>query len=497
MVTGSDIDQSMVSSRSDRVFAVPPPQPSQPTDIIAALRRIGELDGLSDDEYIWIAHHCTERVGAEGAILFSENEPCYHLHFILRGEVHVHRRNSGPVALYIGRTGNMTGKLPYSRMKTWGGDGYASGTLWVLDLHEDFFPAMLLAIPSMAQQCVSVLLDRVREFTRADEQAARLIALGKLAANLAHELNNPASAARRAGTVFSSISSEEDDAKYQLGYLCKSKEELALCRGWMGHAWDYANGEMVASRDATQLAANDREDELLRWLEDHEMPDAWTIAPVLAEVALPIEMLDTLAISVRSEVLPLTIANLAAALRRTRTAATIMESTSRIFDLIDAIKDYSYMDQAPIQDVDLAQSLDNTLTMLQSRLEHVSIERQYAPDVPKIRAFGSELKQVWTALIENALDAMSDRGALKLSTKLKGQMAFVEVWDNGPGIDPALTSRIFEPFFTTKPLGHGLGLGLDMVQRIISKHFGSVSVESKPSATCFQVRLPLDQMHIY
>lgn len=155
------------------------------------------------------------------------------------------------------------------------------------------------------------------------------------------------------------------------------------------------------------------------------------------------------------------------------------------------------MDQAPIQDVDLAQSLDNTLTMLQSRLEHVSIERQYAPDVPKIRAFGSELKQVWTALIENALDAMSDRGALKLSTKLKGQMAFVEVWDNGPGIDPALTSRIFEPFFTTKPLGHGLGLGLDMVQRIISKHFGSVSVESKPSATCFQVRLPLDQMHIY
>jgi hypothetical protein len=177
MVTGNDIDQSMVSSRSDRVFAVPPSKPSRRTDIIAALRRIAELDGLSDDEYTWIAHHCTERVGAEGTVLFSEKEPCYHLHFILCGEVHVHRRNSGPVALYIGRTGNMTGKLPYSRMKTWGGDGYASGTLWVLDLHEDFFPAMLLAIPSMAQRCVSVLLDRVREFTRADEQAAKLLPL--------------------------------------------------------------------------------------------------------------------------------------------------------------------------------------------------------------------------------------------------------------------------------------------------------------------------------
>ncbi|MGA7314606.1 MAG: ATP-binding protein, partial [Silvibacterium sp.] len=171
--------------------------------------------------------------------------------------------------------------------------------------------------------------------------------------------------------------------------------------------------------------------------------------------------------------------------------------TARIFEIVDAIKDYSYMDQAPIQEVNLSQSLDNTLVMLGSRLRHVTIEREYDPNLPAIRAFGSELNQVWTALIENALDAMHDRGTLRLTTKLKGRMVFIEVWDSGPGIDPALKSRIFEPFFTTKPIGVGLGLGLDLVQRVVNKHFGSVAVESRPSATCFQVRIPLDRMQVY
>jgi signal transduction histidine kinase len=147
--------------------------------------------------------------------------------------------------------------------------------------------------------------------------------------------------------------------------------------------------------------------------------------------------------------------------------------------------------------VNLIHSLDTTLAMLQSRLNLVTVERDYDEGVPTIRAFGSELNEVWTALIENALDAMKDRGVLKLSIKHKGQLVFVEVLDDGPGFDISLKTRIFEPFFTTKPLGQGLGLGLDTVQRIVSKHFGSVSVESRPSATCFQVRLPLDRVKIY
>jgi signal transduction histidine kinase len=178
-------------------------------------------------------------------------------------------------------------------------------------------------------------------------------------------------------------------------------------------------------------------------------------------------------------------------------AETVVDSTVRIFDLISAIKDYSYMDQAPIQDVDLAQSLENTLVMFNSRLKNVKVELDFDPELPPVSAYGSELNQVWTALIENALESMNDMGTLRLITHLNGSMALVEVWDSGPGIDPKIRSRIFEPFFTTKAPGRGLGLGLDAVQRIVNKHSGFVTVESKPGATCFQIRLPLDRAGAY
>jgi signal transduction histidine kinase len=187
----------------------------------------------------------------------------------------------------------------------------------------------------------------------------------------------------------------------------------------------------------------------------------------------------------------------ASSLRVERMAETIIGSTVRIFDLISAIKDYSYMDQAPIQDVDLAQSLERTLSMFASRLERISVVTDFDHELPAIDAYGSELNQVWTALIENALDAMPDGGTLQLKTRLQGQMAVVEVRDSGVGIPPELVSRIFEPFFTTKAPGRGLGLGLDTAQRIVSKHSGFLSVESKPGSTCFQVRLPLDRAQTY
>jgi signal transduction histidine kinase len=178
-------------------------------------------------------------------------------------------------------------------------------------------------------------------------------------------------------------------------------------------------------------------------------------------------------------------------------ADTIVGSTVRIFDLISAIKDYSYMDQAPIQDVNLAQSLESTLSMFGSRLAGIHVHTDFDPDLPPISAYGSELNQVWTALIENAIDAMPHGGTMRLKTKLQGQLAMVEIWDSGRGIPPELQTRIFEPFFTTKAPGSGLGLGLDTAQRIVSRHSGFIRVESKPGATCFQVRLPVDQAQAY
>jgi signal transduction histidine kinase len=178
-------------------------------------------------------------------------------------------------------------------------------------------------------------------------------------------------------------------------------------------------------------------------------------------------------------------------------AEAMLDSTARIFDLIRAIKDYSYMDQAPIQEVDVPQSLENTLAMLQSRLQHVVVDRHYEPNLPIISAYGSELNQVWTALLENALDAIKNRGRITLRVRRASDLLLVEVEDDGPGIAKDQQGRIFEPFFTTKAPGHGLGLGLDTAQRIVRMHRGYLNVQSSPGKTCFQVGLPLQQTGAY
>ncbi len=420
------------------------------------------------------------------------------MHIILRGSIQVYRRKSTPVTLFIGSTAEVTGKLPFSRMKTWGADGYSVGDIWVLDIHQDRFLAMLQAIPSIGHRFVALLLDRVRDFTRMDEQAEKLLALGKLAANLSHELNNPASAAQRSAVSLAAELRGSDEEKYRLGRLFRSDEELHRYSAWVKEA-----RECIASADSrlpsgeSPLEASDREGQLYRWLEAHAVPAPWTIAPALAEDHLTLECLNNLASTVSLEVLPVALTTFASSLRVERMADTVVDSSGRIFDLITAIKDYSYMDQAPVQDVDLPLSIEATLAMFRSRLDAVNVVLEFDPALPPVAAYGSELNQVWSALIENALDAMKDHGTLTIATRLVGQMAFVEIRNDGPGIDPALTSRIFEPFFTTKPIGKGLGLGLDIVQRIVGKHSGSVTVDSKPQMTCFQVRIPVDRTQAY
>lgn len=488
-------------SLQTELVPITPATPTPLPEIIAALRTITPLAGLTDEEYTWFATHGTERIGESDALVFREGEPTTHLVFILRGEVHVRRRHSGPMALFIGRAGQMTGKLPFSRMKTYGGDGYTIGSSWVLDIHESLFPEMLAAIPSMAQRCVSVLLDRVREVTRMEQQAEKLAALGKLAGNLSHELNNPASAAQRSAASLFGELRKYGDQKYRLGALCLEAEQSAIYKSWVertrANMADYSN---VLNASKNPLAASDREEGLTEWLTAHNVAEPWKIAPSLSETRLTIEHLDDLARHASPELLPIAISTFATSLRVERMTEAIIDSTVRIFDLISAIKDYSYMDQAPIQDIDLAQSLETTLAMFASRLHGIAVERDFDPTLPAISAYGGELSQVWTALIENAIEAMQAEntcGVLRLSTRLTGSMAFVEVWDNGPGVNPAIQSRIFEPFFTTKAPGHGLGLGLDTAQRIVSRHSGFLTVESKPGATCFQVRLPLDQAQAY
>ncbi len=488
-----------------------PATPTPVEEIAAAIENIGPLHGLPLEDRLWLARHGKEFVANPGDILFEEGSPAEHMVLILRGEIHVRRQHGGPMALFIGRSGQMTGVLPFSRMKSYGGQGFAVSPVWTLLIHRSLFPEMLAAIPSMAQRVVSTLLDRVREVTRIEQQAEKLAALGQLAGNLAHELNNPASAAQRAAASLLAALRANRGNRFKLVNLHLTPEQIATIEAWEEKNFRRTGESLDTAAEADALGFIRREESIRAWVTDIGCTGAWEIAAQLAEQGMSTTDLDELRGFLTADEICISLPFFARYLRSSRAAETIVNSTARIFDLIGAVKDYSNMDRAPILEVDVPAGLDATLQMLRSRMQNVEIERDYQPGLPRISAYGGELNQVWTALIENALDALGDPGPrrqvsvagvanqsrLRVACKLEGGMLLVEIWDTGPGIPPELQERIFEPFFTTKAPGKGLGLGLDNAMRIVRKHRGHLSVKSEPGSTCFRVRLPLDQLQAY
>ncbi len=460
-------------------------------ELVDALRRVSALQGLSDAELEWLATHGEEGSYPAGAVIFREGDPATKMWILLKGEAHV-RRTQGGLALFIGRAGQITGLLPFSRMKTHGGQGFAATDLWGIEIDRAVFPEMLEAIPSMGQLSVSILLDRVREMTRLEQQTEKLNALGKLAGNLAHELNNPASAAQRAASGMIEELRIYGHQKFLLGGLCLDEAHLEKIRAWRARM-----EEQVQAAPANLVTQASREDELDRWLHTHGVGNSRQIVPDIAELGITTQNLDELSELLGGQHVEIVLSHFSSSARTERMAQAILDSTHRIFELIGAVKDYSWMDQAPIQEVDIPQSLETTLTMLQSRLEKVKVERRFEANLPRISAYASELNQVWMALLENALDAMHDQGKLTLSVQVSGEFIVVEIWDNGRGIPAEIQARIFEPFFSTKAPGSGLGLGLDTAQRIVRQHRGYIHVQSKPGETCFQVRLPIESLQAY
>jgi signal transduction histidine kinase len=476
--------------------ASPPACPTPVETIAEAIERVTPLQGLPFEDRLWLASHSEEFVGQPGDVLFEEGAPADYMLLILKGEIHVQRTRGGTMALFIGRAGQMTGLLPFSRMKASGGQGVAATPVWVLLIHKSLFPEMLEAIPSMAQRVVSTLLDRVREVTRIEQQAEKLTALGKLAGNLAHELNNPASAAQRAASSLVGELRANRENRFKLVNLCLSEEQIHDIETWEQRLINLP--QPAGAEDAASLIAN--EEALRDWLVALPCDTAWDVAAQLCEQRATVTDLNDLRAILGAEATCIALQFFARFLRSTRSVDTLIHSTARIFDLISAIKAYSNMDRAAILEVDVPAGLDATVQMLQSRLKNVTVVRDYQAGLPCLSAYGAELNQVWTALMENALDAMGGcegRGCLKLTCRLEADMLLVEIWDSGRGIPPELTDRIFEPFFTTKAPGQGLGLGLDNAMRIVRKHRGHMSVRSEPGSTCFRVRLPLNQFQAY
>jgi signal transduction histidine kinase len=472
-----------------------PTVPTPELEIAEALDQVAPLTGLPLEDRLWLVRHGREIVSSAGDVLFEEGAPAEHMVILLKGEIHVRRQQGGPASYFIGRTAQMTGILPFSRMKSYGGQGVAISPLWALLIHRSVFPEMLDAIPTMAQRVVSTLLDRVREVTRIEQQAEKLAALGKLAGNLAHELNNPASAAQRASASLVTALHENRRNRFKLVNLCLNEEQIRAVEAWERKV--LTRPPITGSLEECAAAVLAAEESMRDWLKRIGSESATEIAPPLAEQGVTTVDLDELCEILTPHEAEISLQFFARYLRASRAADALVHSTARVFDLIEAVKSYSNMDRAPILEIDVPAGLDATLQMFGSRLAKVTVEREYEPGLPPISAYGAELNQVWTALIENALDAMGNEGRMRVACRMEGEMMLVEIWDCGPGIPPELQERIFEPFFSTKPPGRGLGLGLDQAMRTVRKHRGHIGVESQPGSTCFRVRLPLHQFQAY
>jgi len=462
---------------------------------IAALSSIEELKGLTLEELQWIVDASAERSVPNGELIFSQGSPPHHLIFVLAGEVAIKRRTSSPVSVLVGRTGRITGKTPFSRIRAWNADGRASGNVWLLELHESQFPALLEAIPSMTERIVRVLIDRNREYTRAEEQIGKLSALSKLAGNLAHELNNPASAARSAALVLDPNSGlTRNDIHYQLGL--RLSDQTALDH-YLKALEAIRSRVSSGLRPSASILAAELEETLIDWLQGKGLEEAWKLAPILAEAEASIPQLQDFLAPVPTELQPIALRDLLATLSQDAAIVSITRASERIFQIVAAVKDYSYMDRESLQEIDIPHALDIVLMMFQPRLKEVIIRKNFAPDLPQLRGFGSELNQAFSSLIENALDAMGDKGTLTLSARREGKTLLIDIEDDGHGIPKESQDRVFEPFFTTKPFGGGLGLGLDAVQRVVARHFGAVAFDTSIHGTTFHVRLPLDRIEIY
>jgi signal transduction histidine kinase len=457
--------------------------------LINDLRKIEAFSDLPDDQLAWLAERFEEIRIAPGEIFARQGEPADHLIVILEGEVHMQRGGAPDAPIFHGFAGQVTGVLPYSRLTRFAGTARAVLPTRIVRLHKDLFPEMLQRMPQLGQRLVAIMSDRIRESTRLEQQREKLMALGKLSAGLAHELNNPAAAAQRATASLREALETVRDASIRLARHGLSSEQREVILRFEREAQQYK-----ASTPADPLAQSDREERITTWLEGRQVPDAWKIAPVLADSGVDTPRLESLAAEVGDKALADALTRIASLLTIGRLIGEIETSTRRISELVRAIKEYSYMDQAPAQEVDVHQGIESTLTILAHRLKGgVAVVRDYDRTLPRVCAYGSELNQVWTNLIENAIDAMHGEGQLRVRTARELDNVLVEIGDNGPGIPPDVKAHLFEPFFTTKGVGGGTGLGLDTVSRIVRTHHGDIRVESHPGDTRFQVYLPIAQ----
>jgi signal transduction histidine kinase len=450
------------------------------------LLRFPAFAGLPEDQIAWFLTESREVSLKPGEVYAKQGDPPEAMFVLLEGEFEWRGESGGETMVIAGKVGDVTGALPFSRMKQFTVTGRASTSGRILRFPAALFPELIQKMPELAKRLVGVMADRIREVTRLEQQRDRLAGLGKLSAGLAHELNNPASAAKRAAAHLRETLKRIKDASHELGRRDLTpiqKAEIEKLESSITHR---------EGPPPDALTISDLEDQIDSLLRSHGQNDLWQLAAELAQKGVQPAALESLFESLDAGTARAALVRIAASVEVASLLDEIESSTSRISDLVRAIKEYTFMDQAPVQNVDIVKSLETTLTILNHKLKRgFTVRRDYQPVPLLVNSFGSELNQVWTNLIDNAIDAMNGQGELRVRTYRDDDSAVIEIGDNGSGISPEVRAHIFEPFFTTKGVGEGTGLGLDTVQRIVKKHRGNIQVQSKAGDTRFQVWLPL------
>jgi signal transduction histidine kinase len=454
------------------------------TDLLA----VPTFVGLPPETLDWLIAHGERRAYAADETVVQPGDEVQYMMAILAGGLQYYGvRNGQREPIFRIDAGQVSGVLPYSRLRVAQGYGLAVGNTVVYALHRDLFPQLEQASPELVQRLVSLMSDRARDEARGQERDEKLRALGKLSAGLAHELNNPASAIARAAQALQERALAKPGLLLDLVRHCPEPDALQAL-SVLAVPGESPVGLMSA------LVCADREDDIASWLEEKGVPDGYRLAAGLMEAGLTLEQLEPVGASLPPAALPAAFAWLEGQLTMLRLIHDVQESGARITTLVQNVKTYSHMDRGgDYALLDLKAGLESTLNMLgyPLRAKNIRLARDYEPAVPPIRGQVSSLNQVWTNLLDNAIDALAPGGEITLRTTLEGEFVRVFIIDNGSGIPAEVLPHIFEPFYTTKQAGEGTGLGLDIAQRIIRNHGGRLEVQSRPGHTEFCVWLPV------
>jgi len=439
-------------------------------------------------EIEWIAAHGYAHTLPACAVLTPKSGPVEGLHIVLSGHVTIHIDGpSGRRKVMEWRAGDVTGVMPYSRIDKPPGDVVVEEDSEVFTVVRKDIPEMIRECPELTTIFVHIMLDRARTFTSSFLQDEKMVSLGKLAAGLAHELNNPASALKRSASSLESSIFQTEAAARALGAAALSPQNLAAIA-------EIQRACLGAAEVRSPLDQEDRERSIATWLKKHGA--TISSAEPLTDTGITLGGLDQLAQTLDEKTLDLGLRSIAANCATRKLTWEIQRAATRVYDLVAAVKGFTQMDRAAVPDrVDVSAGISDTIVVLASKAKGkgATLTVQTEPGLPAIVGFAGELNQIWSNLIDNALDAVGTNGRVELSVAREGLWVAVRVIDNGPGIPENIVNRIFDPFFTTKPVGKGTGLGLDIVRRLVQRNNGEIDVKSQPGRTEFRVCFPVPE----